>query len=181
MVLAAEITRTVAIPDGVTISINGREVAVRGPKGELKRRFESNKVSLSKKGKEVSLTVKFPRKEDKAMIGTMAGHISNMIKGVTDGFEYHMSVYYSHFPMNVSVQGKEVVIKNFLGEKYPRKSKIVGDTKVDVKGQDITISGTSLEDVGQTSANLRLASKIGRKDPRVFQDGIFLVDKGAKK
>ena len=181
MVVAAEIIHNIEIPDGVTISINGSEIGVKGPKGELKRNFKNDVISFSKNDKEVILSTKFPRKKDKALMGTIAGHISNMIHGVAKGFEYHMSIYYSHFPMNVSVQGKNVIIKNFLGEKYPRTSKIVGNTKVEVKGQDITISGINLEDVGQTAANLRLASKIGRKDPRVFQDGIFLVDKGAKK
>jgi len=181
MVLAAEITRKVAVPDGIAISINGSDVVVKGPKGELKRDFKSRGISFSKSDGGIILISKFPKREDKAMLGTVAGHIANMIKGVTEGFEYHMKIYYSHFPMNVSVQGSDVIIKNFLGEKYPRKSKVVGGTKVDVKGQDITVSGISLEDVGQTAANLRLASKIGRKDPRVFQDGIFLVDKGAKK
>ena len=181
MVLAAEITRKVEVPEGVTVSISGSEVVVKGPKGELKRDFGGEGISLSKSGGGIIISSKFPKRKDKAMVGTIAGHIANMIKGVTEGFEYHMVVYDSHFPMNVSVQGKDVVIKNFLGEKYPRKSKIVGDTKVDVKGQDITISGISLEDVGQTAANLRLASRIGRKDPRVFQDGIFLADKEAKK
>lgn len=178
MVLAADITREVEIPEGVTVTINDSEVTVKGPKGELKRDFTAKGITLSqKKGKVVALA-KFPRRKDKAMLGTIGGHLINMMKGVTNGFEYHLKIYYSHFPMNVSVQGDKVVIKNFLGEKYPRDSKIVGQTKVEVKGQDITVSGISMEDVGQTSANLRLATKVGRKDPRVFQDGIFLVDKG---
>ena len=183
MVVAADITKELTIPEGVTLTISGMNLTVKGPKGELKREFKTaNGISLTKKGTNtLILSCDFPRKKEKAMLGTIEAHINNMMKGVTDGFEYHMQIYYSHFPMNVSVQGNKVIIKNFLGEKYPRESKIVGDTKVSVKGQDLTLSGINREDVGQTMANLKLASKIGRKDPRVFLDGIFLVDKGDKK
>ncbi len=181
MVLAAEIEKEIEVPEGVTATVTGGRVAVKGPKGELSREFKAKSLSIRKKGNSIIVSSRFPKRGDKAMVGTIIGHISNMIKGVTGGFEYRLRIYYSHFPMNVSVDGGDVVIKNFLGEKYPRKSKIVGNTKVDVKGQDITVYGPSIEDVGQTAANLVLATKIGRKDPRIFRDGIFLVEKGEKR
>ena len=112
------------------------------------------------------------------MVGTIAAHIKNMIKGVTEGFEYKLKVHYTHFPVTVSVEGDKVLIKNFLGEKHPRIAKIVGNAKVDVKGQDITITGIDIEEVSQTAANLVLKTNVGRRDIRVFNDGIFLVSKG---
>lgn len=180
MVFAAEIKQEIPIPQGVTVTISGRNVSVKGPKGEQSREFENNSIEISQSGTNVVLSCKMPKRKQKAMIGTTAGHIKNLMRGVKDGFTYHMKVYYSHFPMNISVQGDKVIIKNFLGEKYPRESQIVGKTKVTVKGQDITIEGINREDVGQTAANLQLATRVGRKDPRVFQDGIFISDKGEK-
>ncbi len=179
MVLAAEITKEVIVPEGVTVTIEGQKVTVKGPKGEQNRTFEAPNISIKQADKKVILNCKFPKRQDKAVMGSITGHIANLVTGVNEGFTYHMRVYYSHFPVNVSVQGNKVIIKNFLGEKHPRESMIVGQaTKVTVKGQDITIDGINKEDVGQTSGNLQLNSKIGRKDPRVFQDGIFLVDRG---
>ena len=105
------------------------------------------------------------------MVGTIRSHISNMIYGVDHGFTYKMKIVYAHFPMTVKVQGKIVTIDNFLGERSPRKAKIIGD---DVK---VTITGINKEHVGQTMANIEQATKIKGRDPRIFQDGIYLVDK----
>ena len=72
---------------------------------------------------------------------------------------------------------KIVTIENFIGERHPRSSKIVGDAKVQVKGDEVIITGVNKEDVGQTMANLEQATKIRGKDPRVFQDGIYLTSR----
>ncbi len=111
------------------------------------------------------------------MIGTTRAHINNMITGVTEGFTYHMKIVFAHFPMNVKVNGNKVNIDNFLGERHPRTAKIVGSAKVNVKGDEVTVTGINKEDVGQTVANLEQATKIKGRDPRVFQDGIYLIDK----
>jgi len=111
------------------------------------------------------------------MLGTIRSHITNMIKGVNEGFTYHMKIVYAHFPMTVKVAGNKVIIENFLGERYPRNAKIVGSSKVKVKGDQVTITGIDKEDVGQTMANLEQATKIKGRDPRVFQDGIYLTSK----
>jgi len=51
------------------------------------------------------------------MVGTFASHIKNLVKGVSEGFECKMTIVYAHFPMQVKVEGKTLVIGNFLGEK----------------------------------------------------------------
>ena len=68
------------------------------------------------------------------------------------------------------------MIKNFLGEKQPRKTRIVGNTKLEVKGQEVTVSGCDKDAIGATIANLRTATKIKDKDPRVFQDGLYVIE-----
>ena len=68
-------------------------------------------------------------------------------------------------------------IGNFLGEKKPRLARILGETKVKVSGNEVVVSGISKEDVGQTAANIEQVTKIKRFDPRIFQDGIYIVDK----
>jgi large subunit ribosomal protein L6 len=118
-----------------------------------------------------------PRREQLAMLGTLESHLKNMITGVTKGYEYTMKVVYSHFPIQLKIEGKQVIVGNFLGEKRARKANIQGNTKVLIKGDQVIISGMNKEDVGQTAANIRQATKIKRFDPRVFQDGVYLVER----
>ncbi len=80
-------------------------------------------------------------------------------------------------PYSGKVDGKTFIIGNFLGEKKPRVAKILGDTKVKITGGEVTVSGINKEDVGQTAANIEQKTKIKRFDTRVFQDGIYIVQK----
>ncbi len=114
--------------------------------------------------------------KDKMLIKTITAHIKNMVKGVKEGYKIKMKVIYAHFPITFEVKGKEVIIKNFLGEKVPRKSKIIGDTEVEIKGQDILVSGVNKDTVGATISNLKLATKIKKRDSRVFQDGVYIIE-----
>jgi large subunit ribosomal protein L6 len=68
-----------------------------------------------------------------------------------------------------------VIIENFLGEKSPRRTKIVGRAEVRVKGNEIVVTGIDKEECGQTAANLEQATRVKNLDPRVFQDGIYIV------
>ena len=101
-----------------------------------------------------------------------------MVKGVNEGFLYEMKILFAHFPMKVAVKGNVVTIDNFLGEKATRNSAIVGDAKVKVKGDSVTIEGNNKEDVGQTAGNLEKATVVKGRDTRVFQDGIYIISKG---
>ena len=103
----------------------------------------------------------------------------NMAQGVSSGFLYEMKIVFAHFPMKVAVKGNVVDIANFLGEKTTRHANICGDSKVIAKGDKVTIEGNNVEDVGQTAANLEQATVVKGRDIRVFQDGIYVVSKGA--
>ncbi|MCD6414830.1 MAG: 50S ribosomal protein L6 [Candidatus Diapherotrites archaeon] len=177
MVLAAKIETFVDIPEGVNVEIDRSTVKVSGPKGSTQETFKLGPIKLEKVANQVKISVNFPKKMQKAMIGTIAGKIKNMITGVSKGYEYQLQINYAHFPMTVSVEGTKIVIKNFLGEKHPRTSKIVGNTQVKIKGQEITITGINKEEVGQTAANLVQTTKVRKKDQRVFKDGIFVTEK----
>ncbi|MDL2246202.1 50S ribosomal protein L6 [Methanobrevibacter sp. OttesenSCG-928-K11] len=176
MVVAAALREEITIPEGVEVIIDD-DVSIKGPNGQISRKFTHPNVNIKIDDNKVILETSFPKKKDKAMIGTTKAHISNMIIGVTDGFTYHMKIVFAHFPMTVKPAGDKVNIDNFLGERHPRHAKIVGDAKVSVKGDEVTITGVNKEDVGQTMANLEQATKIKGRDPRVFQDGIYLTSK----
>ena len=171
--------REVEIPEGVKAEVKESVVIIEGPKGRLERRLYHPKVAVEKVNNKIVVKCEFAKRNEKALVGTFAAHIRNMIKGVTEGFVYKMKIVYSHFPMKVSVKGNEIVIENFLGEKHPRKAKIFGDVKVNIKGDEVTIEGINREEVGQTAANIEFATRVKDRDIRVFQDGIYIVSKGA--
>ena len=180
MPVAAYIEERVKIPENVQVEINNNEVIVKSGNKELKRQFEHPKIGIKKEGDEVVIACEYPRRKDKAMVGTIRAHINNMIKGVTEGFTYKLKIRYAHFPMKVSVKGNEVIIENFLGEKHPRRARIMEGVTVKISGEDVIVTGIDKEKVGQTAANIEQATKIKGRDPRVFQDGIYIVEKAGK-
>jgi large subunit ribosomal protein L6 len=174
---AIQTVATVEIPEGVEGTVDGRVVTIKGEKGELIRDFSHAPINIALEGKTVTVQANWPRKKEAALVGTVRSHIRNMIKGVTAGFTYKLKIVFSHFPITVKVQGKVLTIQNFTGERSPRKAKIMGETKVIIKGDDVIVQGISLEDVSQTAANIQNATKIKVKDPRVFLDGIYVNEK----
>jgi len=174
---AIETVTTVEIPEGVDGTLEGRIVTIKGEKGELVRDFSHAPINIQLEGKTVTVQASWPRKKEAALVGTVRSHIQNMIKGVTTGFTYKLKIVFSHFPITVKIQGKTLTIQNFTGERSPRKAKIMGDTKIIIKGDDIIVQGINLEDVSQTAANIQNATKIKNKDPRVFLDGIYVYEK----
>ncbi|MCL7414486.1 MAG: 50S ribosomal protein L6 [ANME-2 cluster archaeon] len=175
--MAKEIKRTVEIPDEVNVVLEGSMCTVTGPKGTMSRSLWYPGIVIELVDNQVTVDSPNPRKKQQAMIGTISSHINNMVKGVTNGYTYTMKMVFSHFPIQLKVEGNALNIGNFLGEKKPRKAKIMGETTVDVKGDEVVVSGINIEDVGQTAANIQQATKIKRFDPRVFQDGIYVVEK----
>ena len=176
MAQVAIIRDEIPIPEGIEVSIQD-EIVVTGSAGELKRKFKSRNINITKDDNKIILEAPFPKKRDKAMLGTIKSHLSNMIIGLTDGFSYKMKIVYAHFPMTVKVTNNKVTIENFLGERHPRTAKILDNTKVQIKGDEVVVEGINKEAVGQTMANIEQATKIKGRDPRVFQDGIYLVSK----
>jgi large subunit ribosomal protein L6 len=154
----------VEIPGTVQLNLDGKKVTITGSKGKIEKNF-------------LRIKVENPRKAEAALVGTISAHVKNMIKGVTEGYVYKMKIVFVHFPMTVKVQGKKIIIENFVGERKPRTTDIVGETKVTIKGDDITIEGTDLNEVSQTAANIQTATKIRNKDLRKFLDGIYVYSK----
>jgi len=172
------VEKFIDIPEGVTVEVDGKTVRVSGEKGTLERTFKYVwDIKIEKKDNKIVVSSPSERRKIKAMVGTIIAHIRNMIKGVTQGYKYKLKVVYKHFPITVKVEGDKVLIHNFLGERTVRVAKIVGDTKVEVKGKDIEVTGINVEDVAQTAANIEQACRITKYDRRVFVDGIFIVGK----
>jgi large subunit ribosomal protein L6 len=172
-----EISKTIQVPDGVEVNVEGRKVTVNGAKGTLTRDFSYVPISIEGDGKTVRVWAEWPRKKEASLVGTIYSHIQNMITGVEKGFSYKLKIVFSHFPISVKVQGKTVMIENFTGERRARRVKIVGDVQVKVQSEDVIVEGINLEDVSQTAANIEQATKVKKKDPRVFLDGIYVYER----
>lgn len=175
-----EIFQEIEIPEEVEVNLERNMITIKGEKGENKRRFNTKKIIFEKNGNKVRIGSNIATKKEKRMINTIVSHIKNMIKGVKEGYEYKLKIANSHFPMNVEIKGNEAIIKNFLGEKIPRKLKILGNVDVEIDKDIITVSSFDKELAGQTAANFEKATRIRMKDRRVFQDGIFITSKAGK-
>ncbi|NYZ79988.1 50S ribosomal protein L6 [Candidatus Micrarchaeota archaeon] len=167
----------ITVPQNVTVTVTKNDVAVKGKLGEIKRSFKLERVKANQSGETLTLKIEDAKTQEKANLGSIASHIKNMIDGVERGHKYMLKILYKHFPINVSIEKDRVVIKNFAGEKKPRFAKIVGASKVVLKGDIIEIDGKDIEEVGQTAANIEQATRIRKKDIRIFQDGIFITKK----
>ena len=176
--MAAEKVREIEVPQGVTVTITGATLTAKGQKGQIAREFRFPGIAVRVDGGKVVVETQKDDKQTKATVGTYASHIKNIVTGVSEGYEYHMKIVYAHFPIQVKVEGKDKVsIGNFLGERKARSANIVGDTKVAIQGAEVVLTGSNKEDVGQTAANIEQACKIRKRDPRVFQDGIYITRK----
>ena len=183
MVKYTHVVEEVRVPEGVEVSIDGMKVTVRGPKGEVTKDFSHARgvvirLDEDEEGRKVIVEAFFANRRLKALVGSIAAHIDNMITGVTKGFRYKLRIVFSHFPITVKVQGDRVYVENFLGEKAPRVARIMPGVTVKVEKKDVVVEGVDIEAVGQTAANIELATKVKDKDRRVFIDGIYIYEKG---
>lgn len=179
MVKLDRIEHSVTIPEGVTANVSeDGVVTITGPKGSLNRSFQSDVVNLLEDGNGLIVRVDLPRRKQRALAGTWNAHLNNMVKGVTDGFTYNLKAFYSHFPMTMAVKGDTFTVNNYFGERVPRTAKILNNVDVKVSNKtEITVTGIDKEAVGQTAANIERCTTVKNRDRRVFQDGIYLLNK----
>lgn len=171
--------KELAIPNDVMLDISGNKIVVRGPKGEVQKQLDVGKeIKIEKLDSKVKVSSESERRTTKALVGTIAAHIRNAMDGVTKGYTYKMRVVYSHFPITVKIEGDRVLVNNFLGERIPRIAKVLGKTQVKVDQQDITLTGSNVDEVSQTAANIEQTCRIVGYDKKIFQDGIYITSKG---
>jgi len=173
----------IEIPDDIEVKlISDRVLEIKGPLGNVMKSFEKVPVKFSLDDNKIKYEVYWKGKKGMSLVNTIASRIKNVFTGVTKGYIYRMKAYYVHFPINIRIEDDNVIISNFAGERGVRKARILPGVKVKVvkKGTDIDliITGIDKDAVGQTAANIYLATKVKSKDPRVFLDGIYLYYKG---
>ncbi len=174
-----QIIEELEIPAGLQVSI-AKEVEAKGPKGTVKREMHYPGIEIKVDGNKIRLTCKKATKREKKMIYTYIAHIKNMLKGVQAPWVYKLKVCTSHFPMTVNIAGNSLMVKNFLGEKVPRKLTIKQGVTVKVDGKDITVESIDKELAGSVASEIEMLTRISGRDRRIFQDGVYITEKAGK-
>ncbi|MEZ4103164.1 MAG: 50S ribosomal protein L6 [Candidatus Paceibacterota bacterium] len=168
----------VEIPNGTEIILADGILTVKGKKGELKKEFKTDIVSVDIKDKEVTFAPKKDSNFAKALWGTYAAHVKNMIKGVTEGFEKKLAVEGVGYKWEVN--GKNV--KMNLGFSHEVLLAIPEGLNVVTEKSTMTITGIDKELVGLFSAKVRDFKKPEPyKGKGIRYEGEFIRRKQGKK
>lgn len=173
----------VLVPEGSEVKILGKTVELSNKRAKISRKFESPLVNITydPKDKKITLKAKTTTKKHKCILNTYEAHLNNMVKGLSEDFVYELKVCSTHFPVTASVVKDEFIVKNYLGEKIPRKFKLPLGVKVEVAGEIIKVSSPNLETAGMVAGRIEQLTRICDRDRRVFGDGIWMTLKKNKK
>ncbi len=165
------------IPEGINVTMKKHMIQFQGPLGKTFKSFRKIPVNIEINDGKLTLKAQGTRKRDYSILHTARSLIKNIFEGLLEGYTIKMKVVYAHFPITVKVKEKTVLIENFQGERAPRMTTIVGNTKIVPKGEDVILTGEVWTDITQTAANIELKTKVKNKDHRVFLDGIYVYEK----
>jgi large subunit ribosomal protein L6 len=167
----------ITIPSGVTASLSGGVLSIKGPLGTLSRSFKSD-INIVVEGNVINLTPTHQSVFTAALWGTYGSHVSNMIEGVTKGYEKKMILEGIGYKFNVS--SNKIVMA--LGLSHPVEMVIPSDIKVTADKNLISVSGIDKEKVGEFAAKIR-AHKVTEpyKGKGIRYEGEFVRRKQGKK
>jgi len=142
----------VDVPAGVQVDVQGSNVHVKGPKGELQRTF-SSLIGISLEDNQVVVSRNSDKPEERALHGTTRAVIANMVHGVSTGFEIVLEV--EGVGYRSEMEGKTLVLH--VGYSHPVKVEPPDGIsfEADQKTRQIKVSGYNREVVGQTAAEIR--------------------------
>jgi len=175
--MKTDLKREIVLGDKVTVELKGGSLKIKGPKGEVERNLLDPKILVQVQEGKVILLAKGASKRIKMQLGTFTSHVKNMVKGVKELHQYKLKICSGHFPMNVAINGNEIVIKNFFGETVPRRASLPKGVEVKVSGNDITISSVDIEAAGLAASTIENLCRITNRDIRIFQDGCYITQK----
>lgn len=143
--------KPITIPAGVEVKLNGNEVTVKGPKGELKNTFNAD-MAIVMEGNEITVTRPSDNKEHRALHGLTRTLIANMVEGVANGYSKTLEV--NGIGYRVQKQGKNLVMN--LGFSHQVIVEEIPGITIEVPNPNqIIISGADKQQVGQFAAEVR--------------------------
>ncbi len=164
------------LPEEVQAEYQEGKITVEKNSEKVEKRLQHAQVDVNIEEGQIIFQTDSDKKNVQSIVTTFKKHVQNMIDGLENHHEYKLKAVYAHFPMTVKTQNKEIVVENFMGERHPRKAKIDENVDVNVDGEEITVKSPDKEAAAQTAARIEQLSKKGNRDPRTFQDGIYIVE-----
>ena len=143
-------TQPVIIPQEVEVEINGRRFRVKGPKGELEKVMPME-LELTRTDGSILIKKKSNNKRSKSLHGTFRALISNMVKGVTEGWEKELELVGTGY--RAEVKDDRLILT--VGYSHPVEVRAVGGINFKVEKTKITVSGIDKEKVGHIAAVVR--------------------------
>src|SRR5690606_34402887 len=143
--------KPIEIPSGVTVSFNGNTVTVKGPKGELTRAFHPD-MQINVEENVINVVRPTDNKEHRALHGTTRSLLSNMVEGVSKGFERGLEL------IGVGYRAQKAGNKLVLNVGYSHPVEIVPEAGVEIdvpSNTKIVVKGIDKERVGALAANIR--------------------------
>jgi large subunit ribosomal protein L6 len=167
----------IELPKDYSAKMAGKKLAIIYNGKENSREIFHPLIAIKIEGNKIILESKKETKNIKKILMAYSSHIENMIHGLKTPFVYKLKICASHYPMTVKVEGKKIIINNYLGEKVPRTCKIVGNASVKIDKDIITIESVDKESAGMTAGIIEKTCQIRNHDRRIFQDGIYIIEK----
>ncbi|WP_270447283.1 50S ribosomal protein L6 [Lactobacillus delbrueckii] len=141
--------KVINVPESVTVTKNGNEITVKGPKGELTREFDP-RIKFEQENGEIRFTRS--NENDKAIHGTMRANLANMIEGVVTGYKKQLKL----IGVGYRAVAKNNVLTLNVGYSHPVEMKAPeGVTVTTSSATDVTVEGISKQVVGQFAAEIR--------------------------
>ena len=148
----------VTVPSGVTVTINGQNVEVKGPKGTLAEEIPAP-ITVAQEGEELVVSRPDDRRKNRSLHGLSRSLINNMVVGVTEGYKINMEI----FGVGYRVQQKGKDLEFSLGYSHPILIEAPEGVTFSVDGNTkLAIEGSDKQQVGQIAANIR---RLRKDDP----------------
>lgn len=142
--------KDIQIPSGVEITVSGSSVSIKGPLGNLSREFSPD-IKITKESSGIHIVPVRMNVDTRALWGTVAAHIKNMIEGVTKGYTKKLLIEGTGYKWDVA--GKTLNLA--LGFSHPVKMAIPDGLTLKAEKGELTITGIDKELLGQFAANVR--------------------------
>jgi len=143
--------RPVAVPSGVTASVDGQTVKMKGPKGQLQF-VVHNDVEVKLENGQVKVNPRVETNRARALYGTARAQVANLVEGVTKGFEKKLEI--TGVGYRAAMQGKNLQLA--LGYSHDVVYQIPEGITITVpKPTEITVAGSDIQRVGQVAAEIR--------------------------
>ena len=163
------------LPEGFEASYEDGVLEVSDGDNTVEKKMEHAMIEVETNDS-VTFSTDSSKRNVQSIVKTFRSHLKNMIEGLENEHVYRLKGVYAHFPMTIKKQGDELVVENFMGERNPRRADIMEGVDVQVDGEEITVRGPDKDKVSQTAARIESLSKKGNRDPRTFQDGIYITE-----